>query len=89
MPANGPPFATAYNGSVVEASYSDLSTLGSTDVINENMPFAPGSVQSYAVLGNPAPVPAPLPLFGAGAGFSVARRLRRRVAPLRQHRSKP
>jgi hypothetical protein len=84
LPANGPLFATAYNGSVVEASYYDLSTLGSTDVINENMPFAPGSVQSYAVLSNPAPVPAPLPLFGAAAGFSAARRLRRRLVSRRQ-----
>lgn len=88
VPADGPLFATAFNGTDVEASYYDLSTLGSTDVINENMLFAPGSVQSYAVLSEPAAVPAPLPLFGAAAGFSAARRLRRRVSPVLDRRSR-
>lgn len=78
LPADGPLFATAYTGTDVEAAYYDLTTLGTTDVINENVAFDPNSSQSYAVVTSPATVPAPLPLFGAAAAFACARRLRRR-----------
>ena len=78
LPADGPLFATAYTGTDVEAAYYDLTTLGSTDVINENVAFDPNSSQSYAVVTSPATVPAPLPLLGAAAAFSCSRRLRRR-----------
>jgi hypothetical protein len=78
LPADGPLFATAYTGTDVEAAYYDLTTLGSTDVINENVAFDPNSSQSYAVVNSPASVPAPLPLVGAAAAFSCSRRLRRR-----------
>ena len=78
LPADGPLFATAFTGTDVEATYYDLSTLGITDVINENVAFDPTSTQSYVVADSPVSVPAPLPLLGAAAGFSVARRLRRR-----------
>ena len=50
-------------------------------MINENVAFAPDSAQSYEVASSLASVPAPLPVFGAVAGFSFARRLRRRQRP--------
>jgi hypothetical protein len=81
LPADGPLFATAYTGTDVEATYYDLTTLGITDVINENVAFDPDSAQSYVVASSLASVPAPLPVFGAVAGFSFARRLRRRQQP--------
>jgi hypothetical protein len=81
LPADGPLFATAFNGTDVEATYYDLSTLGITDVINENVAFDPTSTQSYVVAESPVSVPAPLPVFGAVAGYSLARRLRRRQRP--------
>ena len=81
LPADGPLFATAFNGTDVEATYYDLSTLGITDVINENVAFDPDSTQSYVLASSLASVPAPLPVLGAVAGFSLARRLRRRQRP--------
>lgn len=50
-------------------------------MINENVAFDPDSAQSYVVASSLASVPAPLPVFGAVAGFSFARRLRRRQRP--------
>ena len=47
-------------------------------MINENVAFDPDSTQSYVLASSLASVPAPLPLLGAAAGFSFARRLRRR-----------
>lgn len=78
LPADGPLFATAFTGTDVEAAYYDLTTLGTTDVINENVTFDPNSSQSYAVVTSPVSVPAPLPLVGAAAALSCSRRLRRR-----------
>ena len=76
LPQNGPLFSTSYNGTDVGASLYDLSTLGITDVINDNVSFSAASPQSYVVLS--APVPAPLPVLGATTALSFARRLRRR-----------
>ena len=50
-------------------------------MINENVAFDPDSAQSYVVASSLASVPAPLPVLGAFAGFSLARRLRRRQWP--------
>ena len=88
LPADGPLFATAFNGTDVEATYYDLSTLGITDVINESVAFDPTSPQSYVVADSPVSVPAPLPLLGAAAGFSFARRLRRCQGPQVAQRSR-
>ena len=78
LPADGPLFATAATANTVLATYFDLSTLGTTDVINQDIPFGAAGTQAYAVLSEPAAVPAPLPIFGAAAAFSCATRLRRR-----------
>lgn len=80
LPADGPLFATAASGSTVLATYYDLSTLGSTDVIHEDIPFSKAGVQTYVVASNPASVPGPLPIFGAAAGWSFSRRVRRRLS---------
>lgn len=87
LPATGPLFATSYDGTSVAATSFDLSTLGTTDVINEGILYSPASSQSYALLASPpVPIPAPLPIFGAAAAFATTRRLRRKLSLLNTRR---
>ena len=87
LPSEGPLFANAYDGTNVTASYFDLTTLGITDIVVDGALFLPGSTYSWVVLANGgggggggvSAAPAPLPLLGTVAGFSAARRMRRRL----------
>jgi hypothetical protein len=85
LPSNGPLLAYAYDGTNVTASYFDLTTLGSTDLVVEDALFSSGGTYSWVVLANGgggggvAAAPAPLPLLGTVASFSAARRMRRRL----------
>ena len=88
-PPYGPLFATSLTGSLdgqeVSASFFDLDTLGSSDLVSTAQ-FDRASQQTYVV--ESAIVPAPVPLVLTAVCLSTTRRLRRLSDRLRQHRVK-
>jgi hypothetical protein len=81
----GPLFATEVAGDV-SASFFDLSSLGTTNVVDSGT-FARDSVESYVVVSS-VPVPAPLPVLATAVCFSVTRRLQNLSSRLRAGRFK-
>lgn len=88
-PSNGPLFATMFNAADVNAEVTvnvfDLTSLGSTDLVNEET-VARGSSQTYVV--EATAVPAPVPLVATAVCFTATQRLRRLSSRLRRHRYK-
>jgi hypothetical protein len=87
-PPDGPLFATALNVATISgdvtASFFDLTTLGSTDVVMSGE-FPRSSMQTYVLL----TVPAPLPLAAPAVVFTASRRLRRLSSRLRRQSRRP
>ena len=88
-PPYGPLFATSLDSSLlgqeVSASFFDLDTLGSSDLVSTAQ-FDRASQQTYVV--ESATVPAPVPLVLTAVCLSTTRRLRRLSDRLRQLRVK-
>ena len=75
----------SFLGQEVSASFLELDTLGSSDLVSTGR-FNRASLQSSVV--ESAIVPAPVPLVLTAVCLSATRRLRRLSARLRQHRVK-
>ncbi|MEB3316776.1 MAG: hypothetical protein VKO39_01340 [Cyanobacteriota bacterium] len=89
LPPLGPLFATAFVGAnineEVSATYFDLGTLGTTNVVLSDA-FSRSSSQSYVVL---ATVPAPLPIAATTLWLTATKRLRRLSARLGRQTGRP